>query len=227
MTVLAMRFASTMQSGTSTARWRARFSTSLPGVCSTIWPIDATRCEPPLVTQVGYEARDHIADSHALGTRREGQRHAVLQDGFRECMHIVDRGGKAAFVERRARAQSISAWPARGPGPQATFLSVDALPWPGRAERTSERMASTTVSETGIWRISFWISTSRSLDITALATVADTRGFQQDLTLGGDFRIENVDLQQETVELGFGQRIGAFLLERVLGREHMEGAGSW
>ena len=36
-------------------------------------------------------------------------------------------------------------------------------------------------------------------------------------------RIGEVDLQQEAVELGFGQRIGAFLLDRILRREHMEG----
>ena len=36
--------------------------------------------------------------------------------------------------------------------------------------------------------------------------------------------IADVDLQQEAVELGFGQRIGAFLLDRVLGRQHVERA---
>ena len=36
--------------------------------------------------------------------------------------------------------------------------------------------------------------------------------------------IGHVDLQEEAVELRLGQRIGAFLLERVLRREHMEGA---
>ena len=35
-------------------------------------------------------------------------------------------------------------------------------------------------------------------------------------------RIIDVDLHQEAVELRFGQRIGAFLLQRVLRREHME-----
>ena len=46
---------------------------------------------------------------------------------------------------------------------------------------------------------------------------------EQDLALGGEFGVVDVDLQQEAVELGFGQGIGAFLLERVLGGEHMEG----
>ena len=33
------------------------------------------------------------------------------------------------------------------------------------------------------------------------------------------------DLQQETVELGFGQRIGALLLDRVLRGQHEERIG--
>ena len=37
-------------------------------------------------------------------------------------------------------------------------------------------------------------------------------------------RISDIDLQQKAVELGFGQWIGAFLLEWILRREHMEGA---
>ena len=41
--------------------------------------------------------------------------------------------------------------------------------------------------------------------------------------LGRLVGIADIDLQQEAVELGFGQRIGAFLLERVLGRQHVEG----
>ena len=50
-------------------------------------------------------------------------------------------------------------------------------------------------------------------------------GLQQDAALGLAVGIADVDLEQEAVELGFGQRIGAFLLDRVLGREHMEGGG--
>src|SRR5262249_24557366 len=34
----------------------------------------------------------------------------------------------------------------------------------------------------------------------------------------------NIDLQQKAVELRFRQRIGAFLLQRILGRQHVEGA---
>ena len=37
-----------------------------------------------------------------------------------------------------------------------------------------------------------------------------------------DVGIADIDLQQETVELRFGQRIGAFLLQRILRGQHME-----
>jgi hypothetical protein len=51
-----------------------------------------------------------------------------------------------------------------------------------------------------------------------------TGGVEQDPAFGGHFRIGDVDLHQEAVELGFGQGIGAFLLERVLGCQDVEGA---
>ena len=47
-------------------------------------------------------------------------------------------------------------------------------------------------------------------------------GVEQDLPLRLAVRIVDVDLHQEAVELRFGQRIGAFLLQRVLRRQHME-----
>ena len=49
-------------------------------------------------------------------------------------------------------------------------------------------------------------------------------GVEQNAPLRLAIRIVDVDLHQETVELGFRQRIGPFLLERVLGREHVEGS---
>ena len=48
-------------------------------------------------------------------------------------------------------------------------------------------------------------------------------GVEHDPPLGLAVGIVDVDLHQEAVELRFRQRIGAFLLDRVLGREHMEG----
>ncbi len=50
-------------------------------------------------------------------------------------------------------------------------------------------------------------------------------GFEKNAALGRKFGIENIDLHQEAVELGFRQRIGAFLFQRVLGCQHMERCG--
>ena len=50
-------------------------------------------------------------------------------------------------------------------------------------------------------------------------------GGKQHAPLGALVGIADVDLQQEAVELRFGQRIGAFLLERVLCRQHVERRG--
>ena len=75
-------------------------------------------------------------------------------------------------------------------------------------------------------RISSWISFSRCGRQHVLGLgVLDAGGLVQDAPLGLDLGIEDVDLHQEAVELGFGQRIGAFLLERVLGGQHVEGRG--
>ena len=49
------------------------------------------------------------------------------------------------------------------------------------------------------------------------------RRLQQDPPLGGGVGVADVDLHDEAVELGFRQRVGAFLLDGVLGGQHMEG----
>ena len=46
----------------------------------------------------------------------------------------------------------------------------------------------------------------------------------QDRFLGLGIRIREVDLHDEAVELGLGQRVGALVLDRVLGRHHHERA---
>ena len=47
-------------------------------------------------------------------------------------------------------------------------------------------------------------------------------GGEQHRALGLQHRVADVDLQQEPVELRLGQRVGAFLLDRVLRRQHVE-----
>ena len=62
----------------------------------------------------------------------------------------------------------------------------------------------------------------RGIDHRLGMAFGGARGFQKDPALGGEFGIFDIDFHQEAVKLGFGQRIGAFLLNRVLCREHME-----
>jgi len=115
------------------------------------------------------------------------------------------------------------AWPARGPGPQATVLSVDALPLPGRAERTQIQYRFNN-------RVSDWHLADQRLDFDQPGGIDDTLRcsfgksgrFQQDLPFCGPFRIINIHLQKKTVELRLRQGIGAFLFQRVLGCQNME-----
>ena len=97
---------------------------------------------------------------------------------------------------------------------------------PGRAERTSVRIASTT-------RLADRQPAHQPLRGDQIvgghrrlgAGLIRAGGVEQNFALGLQVRIIDVDFHQEAVELGFGQRIGAFLLERVLRRQHVEGLG--
>src|SRR4051794_29281951 len=90
ITVLAMRLASTRQSGTRLARCLARASASLPGVGLTVCPIDATR-EASLSLGLLDQSGNHIAHRHAFRTGRECQCHAMLEDRLGERMDVVQR----------------------------------------------------------------------------------------------------------------------------------------
>src|SRR6218665_2723520 len=98
ITVLARRLASTMQSGIRAARACARESTSRVGVGWTIWPTDAMRSLPRSAACLPDEACNDVTNRHALGAGAEGQRHAVLEDGFGERQNVVDGGREAAFI---------------------------------------------------------------------------------------------------------------------------------
>ena len=52
--------------------------------------------------------------------RGEAERHAVAQHRRRQRQHVIDRRRIAAVDQRAGAEASISAWLARGPGPQAT-----------------------------------------------------------------------------------------------------------
>ena len=134
-------------------------------------------------------------------------------------------GESRPSMRARARATSISAWLARGLGPQEISLPSSPVSGPGRAERTSLRIASTTDSPTGNRR------TRRCAAEQLVGGHGRLRlalfragGVEHDFALGLVVGIVDVDLHQEAVELRFRKGIGALLLDRVLGGEHVEGA---
>ena len=95
-------------------------------------------------------------------------------------------GASRPSSSARARATSISACEARGLGPQAISLPRSPASGPGRAERTSLRIASTTDSPTGRRR------TRRCAAIRSSAVIAafglgflDAGGLEHDAPLGG------------------------------------------
>jgi hypothetical protein len=163
-------------------------------------------------------------DRHAVGAGREGQRHAVLQHRFGQRHDVVDRGREAAVEQRAGAGASISACEARGPGPQATCLAVSSFPGPGRAERTSVRIASTT-DLADRHAADQRCAAAGPRVIAACGLASDARGVEQHLSARPRDPDSDVDLHQEAVELRFGQRVGAFLLDRVLRGQHVERLG--
>src|SRR5260370_174717 len=95
-----------------------------------------------------------------------------------ELPEVLARAGAAAAMQAvdhgrgGAPPASISAWRARGPGPQAIDLATSPPSGPGRAERTSARIASTTDSPTGRRRTRRCAAIRSSALIAALALVS-------------------------------------------------------
>ena len=132
-------------------------------------------------------------------------------------------GASRPSSSARARTASISAWLARGDGPQAISLAASppSGPGPRRAHQRQDRLdhgfADRQPPHQALRRHQI-LGGHRRLRPRLLGA----GGVEQDLPLGVAIGIVDVDLHQEAVELRFRQRIGAFLLERVLGREHVE-----
>ncbi len=168
--------------------------------------------------------RHHVAHRHALGAGGEGQRHAVLQHRLGQRLDVVDRRRQAAVVERAgagAERQRLAGARAGTPGDMLVGLGV-ALAGAGGADQLQDRLDDA-FRAPACGASACWISFSRSgVSTFSALRFVDAGGLQQDAALGLEFGIEDVDLHQEAVELRLGQRIGAFLLERVLGGEHVE-----
>ena len=164
-----------------------------------------------------------LVDGLAVGARGEGERHAVLEHRLGEASTSSIEGAKRPSSSARARTASISAWLARGPGPQAIgFADLAAVraraarSAPGQ-DRLDHRLADRHAAHQALRRHQL-VRRHRRLRLGLLGA----GGGEQHAPLGLAVGIVDVDLHQEAVELRFGQRIGAFLLERVLGRQHVE-----
>ncbi len=140
-----------------------------------------------------------------------------------ELGHVVERGRQPPIDQRpRARGehQRLRGARSRPPGDQRRDLGI-ALARPGGAHEiengVDDLLADRQAAHEPLRRHQL-LGGERRLDLRdALAG-----GFQQDAPLAGAIGIIHVDLHQKAVELRLGQRIGAFLLQRILRRQHME-----
>ena len=83
-----------------------------------------------------------------------------------------------------------------------------------------------TWSVTGTLRTSVWISRICSpVSTGVISSTCDAGRPPGDLELLLEARVLHEHLEHEAVLLRFGQRVGAFLLDRVLRREHEERVG--
>src|SRR6202035_4487714 len=97
MTVAAMRRASRMRRGIDSASERA-----WPPACwvALISCFAARRGAAIRLSDAGLELAEHAFDALAVGARREGERHAVLEDRLGHVHDVVDRGRQPAVQER-------------------------------------------------------------------------------------------------------------------------------
>ena len=222
MTVAATRRASRISRGIGVGE-RARLRRS-PAVRRRALDVAAPSARPFDYPMRAFSLPITLGDGLAFGARGEGQRHAVLEHRLGQLEHVVDRRREAA-VEQRAGAhrqhQRLAGARARAPGDQ--LADVAGLRARDAPSAPASRIASTTDSPTGRRRTSRCAAIRSSAVIAALASrLFGAGGVEQDFALGVAVGIVDVDLHQEAVELRFGQRIGAFLLERVLRRQHVE-----
>ena len=150
-----------------------------------------------------------------------------LRHGLGELDDVVDRRREAA-VEQRAGAhrqhQRLAGARARSPGDQLADVAAFRT-GARRAHQLEDRLdhgfADRQAAHQAL-RGDQIVGGHRRLRLRLLGA----GGLEQDAALGVAVRIVDVDLHQEAVELRLGQRIGAFLLERVLRREHVERASA-
>ena len=163
--------------------------------------------------------------SKPFGARAEGELHAVHQRRPRQRRHIVHRRRQAP-AQQRARAhgqhQSLSRARARAPrdvlvharivcsSPAAPSAPVpESTPAPSRPPASRRTSCCKRIS-------------ACPFEHALRLRIVQARRLDQNPPFDLRIRVGHVDLQQEAIELRFRQRIGAFVLDRVLRRQHME-----
>jgi hypothetical protein len=179
----------------------------------------AGRCD------LGEEPVRHLVGAHAFGLRPEVDENAVAEDRRRYMPDVLERDREspsqecarlAAEDQRLARARS------RTPAHEFAHHRHVAL---GRARRADQprhvvedRIGQPNLAHERLRRQD--VGTAQDGRRSRLGDAGRPRQNGPLFVLGG---IADPDVQQESIELGFRQRVRAGLLDRILGREHEEG----
>ena len=148
-----------------------------------------------------------------------------LRIGSAIASDVVDRRRQPPVDQRagaRRQHQRLAGARARAPGDQLADLAglrARARRAHQREDRLDHRFADRQAAHQPLRRDQF-VGGHRRLRLALFRA----GGVEHDFAFGVAIGIIDVDLHQEAVELRFRQRIGAFLLDRVLRREHMERA---
>src|SRR5262245_7641601 len=223
MTVAAMRRASRIRRGMVCASERA----SPLARCVALISCLSARCLTAAMrlSDARLELTDDAFHGLAVGARGERERHAVLEDRLRHGEDVVDRWRQPPVDEgagARHQHQRLARARARAPGDQLADLAALAA-GARRAheveDRFHHRFADRQAAHQALCRQEL-IGGHGRLGLALFRA----GGVEHDFALGIVIGIVDVDLHQEAVELRLGQGIGAFLLDRILRREHVEGA---
>src|SRR5215831_1605288 len=172
------------------------------------------------------QSPDHAFDRFTFSARSEGERHPMLENGLGEFDDVVNRGRQPG-VEQRAGAhrehQRLAGARAGSPSNEFGVTAAIGARTRGshqRQDSLDDGVADRKPAHQALRRHQL-LGRHRRL----WPRFFGAGGLEQDLALGFAVGITDVDFHQETIKLRFRQRVSAFLLERVLGGEHMEWLG--
>ena len=173
-------------------------------------------------------AADDVFGGHAFGLGLEVGAEAVAEDGDGDFLDVVDGDAEAAVHRGQGLAAVDEELAGAGPAPQSTrsLTNCGAVSSLGRVARTSRATYLTMYSLTATECTSFCrLTIARDERILRTSTFSVRVVCVEDpFFLVGD-GIADLDVEHEAVELGFGQRIGPFLLDRVLRGDDEERIG--